>query len=261
MVSKDKSATRGKQSGTKQQQQTPQKTSTSKASCDDVGEIVSSILGQLIPVLVKTIAAAVDAAVSANMTKITEESGKNIELEQKMLKHAILSRYELDRLEQYSRRESIRVNGIDEAPGPDGEDLTGVMVQLGKKIGIDLKSSDISVVHRLGRKSDKPRPVLCKFVARSHKDAFMKKRKGLKDIPEFKTKVFINEDLTQLKAKLMAYAKSLDNVKRVNSYNGRLFCTMTNEKTEILDNPDDLFKLGVMNLDYNRLGLSNFKTE
>ena len=85
-----------------------------------------------------------------------------------------------------------------------------------------------------------------------------KNRKKLKDIPEAKGKIYINEDLTPLRAKLFGYIKSLNNVERVNTANGRIHCNLANNSHVILNSPDDLFKIGVEQIDMSRLGLNHY---
>ena len=88
---------------------------------------------------------------------------------------------------------------------------------------------------------------------------FIEEQKKLKDIPDTKGKVFINdEDLTSLRAKLFGYAKSLDCVDRASTANGRVH--PQGRKHVILDTPGDLFKLGVESVDLilSRLGLGQY---
>lgn len=101
----------------------------------------------------------------------------------------------------------------------------------------------------------RPKPVLCKFVSRKTRDAVIKQRKLLKDK---KDKIFLNDDLTLLRAKLFRYAKNLPNVKRANTNNGKIHCTTNADVHIIIDTPDDLFKLGVESIDYSRLGIQDY---
>ena len=63
-------------------------------------------------------------------------------------------------------------------------------------------------------------------------------------------KVFINEDLTTLRFKLLHCIKSMDLVKSVTTRDGKMHCQMKNGRKEVVENPDDLFKLGVNNITY-----------
>ena len=131
-----------------------------------------------------------------------------------------LHKFDLDQLEQYSRRESIGICGIDETAGEDtddlvrelaadigvtlkpediricgidetaGEDTDHLVRELAADIGVTLKPEDISVSHRLPGRSGSTRPIIVKFARRNTKTAMM--RKG----------VYINNDLTSLHAKM-----------------------------------------------------------
>ena len=67
-------------------------------------------------------------------------------------------RYENDRLEQYSRRETIRVVGVKEEEGWIASRRYWVFSKL-------LVQTDISVVHRTGDRNRKGRPILVRFVS------------------------------------------------------------------------------------------------
>ena len=54
--------------------------------------------------------------------------------------------WKLDALEQYSRRENVKIVGTDEKVG---EDTTAIVVQVAESIGLNIKPEDISVSHRL----------------------------------------------------------------------------------------------------------------
>ena len=102
--------------------------------------------------------------------------------------------------------------------GDNEDDLTKEVIKIADALDVVVKEEDISVTHRVGKLvpgNVRPRTVLCKFVSRRPKDRLMKRRKMLKDIPQFKGKVFINEDLTSLRAQLLSYVKDLPNVKEL----------------------------------------------
>ena len=216
----------------------------------DVAELTNHIIMKVLPVIVDTVATAVDKAVTAVVQRLTESLDTK-GTQSKMQRQALMAKYDTDRLEQYTRRETIRISGL---PEEEGEDVIGKVVDLGKKIGVDLDTKDISVVHRNGRKiQGQHRQILCRFVSRASADKLHAKRSHLKDFAEYRSKVFINEDLTPLRSRMLGYAKSVPGVKRVSSKNGRIFCNMENDKLVILDTPDDMFKLGLESIDYTAL--------
>ena len=69
----------------------------------------------------------------------------------------------VDELEQYDRRNSLRLslNTKEE----DAENTDEIVMNVAKKLGVDIECSDISRSHRVGRPGSKPRPILVKFVS------------------------------------------------------------------------------------------------
>jgi len=90
----------------------------------------------------------------------------------------------------------------------------------------------------------------------------MTAKKNLKDKPIYK-KVYINDDLTAMRAKLLGMAKECDNVEACFTKDGKIMCFLKNDKRAIkrpvvIETPDDLFKVGLDEVDYVRLGLRDF---
>ena len=90
-------------------------------------------------------------------------------------------KFELNRLEQYSRKSSIRVYGVTET---DGERVgEKVIEKIKEEIDADIDAKEIDVVHRVGKKSqDKTRGILVKFVSHKTKEKIMRKKKSAKNI-------------------------------------------------------------------------------
>ena len=57
-----------------------------------------------------------------------------------------------------------------------------------------------------------------------------------------------------LRLKLLQYVKNIDNVKSAVKRKGKIHCVMKNGKKMTVDNPDDLFHLGVADIDYGEFG-------
>ena len=172
-----------------------------------------------------------------------------------MQRQSLLLRYEQDRLEQYSRQESVRVAGIpgdnDETP----EQLSQKLLDVLKECEPSVTAEDISVLHRAGPfnlrggSRNPKRPVLCKFISRSKKEAVMKGKKKLKANEDDLFKhVYVNEDLTLLRAKLFIFARNHPNVKGATTIEGRILCWLKSgsgdNRPTLIESPDDLFKLG-----------------
>ncbi|KAL7375153.1 hypothetical protein ABVT39_012820 [Epinephelus coioides] len=69
----------------------------------------------------------------------------------KVLDKCILeSRYKEDELEQYSRKENVRINGIEETDEETEDQLVEKVCQLAAAAGTTVTEKDISTAHRLG---------------------------------------------------------------------------------------------------------------
>jgi len=90
--------------------------------------------------------------------------------------------YAIDKQNQYSRRENIRITGL---PENDFKQLCG-------KMGIEVKKEDIVACHRVrdpGKK--KPRTLIVRFVSTNLKFKIFTNKKKLQDCPELKKVWFI----------------------------------------------------------------------
>ena len=118
-----------------------------------------------------------------------------------------------DALEQHGRRHSLRISGISDTQ----EDTTEALVSLANNVlelEPQLMVKDISVSHRLPKRrnapAEEPHPIIARFVSRTDRDRVIKARKHLKDCNrDHNTKIYINEDLTAIRAKLFAISRSL----------------------------------------------------
>ena len=145
----------------------------------------------------------------------------------------------VDELEQYGRRNSIRVTSV---PETEGECTDDVMVKLCKAAGVDVSPEMIDRSHRVGKKEDGTpgsRPILVKFTSYRHKKLAMGAKKALADVDTRKLfpdaswpalprsaqasgsraaatpRVFFNHDLTKLRSEIAFRARNLKRHKKV----------------------------------------------
>ena len=123
--------------------------------------------------------------------KVSNLKVKNLEIENARLKRATnLTLFKLDALEQYGRRENLRIYGVPETNNnnDDGED---VVLRIAKFLQIDLQGMDIQRAHRLGKKTKnierKPRPVIARFVSFKKRNEILFAKSKLKNSADFKT--------------------------------------------------------------------------
>ena len=78
---------------------------------------------------------------------VEEMKKENLELRRVIEWKDVEAKIALDRHEQYSRRESIRVFGLEEKVGEDVEEM---VLEVGRKVGINLQKRDVAACHRVG---------------------------------------------------------------------------------------------------------------
>ncbi|CAG2199234.1 unnamed protein product [Mytilus edulis] len=151
-----------------------------------------------------------------------------------------LNAYAIDNQNQYSRRENLRIAGINEE---EGEDLFSVLVTICDAMNLKLNKSDIVSCHRVGKKGiqNNNRTVIMR-TTRDFKAKIFANKKGLHGKPDFKN-IYFNDDLTTLKFKLFQIVRKLDNVKAAHTRDGKIHCILKDNSRQIVENPDDLFKL------------------
>ncbi|KAK7484767.1 hypothetical protein BaRGS_00023941 [Batillaria attramentaria] len=82
--------------------------------------------------------------------------------------------YDNDRLQQYSRRESLRIYGLKTEDEETAEAVEKKALKVFADAGVNIAPEDIAAVHRAGKGTKGTKPILVKFVSR-------KKRRGIQD--------------------------------------------------------------------------------
>ena len=122
----------------------------------------------------------------------------------------------VDHLEMYSRRSSIRINGV---PENNEENTDNIVVKISECIGVDIFQDHIDRSHRVGRKGDYNRPIIVKFHGHRQKVSLLKAKRKLKEIDTVKlfgaTRIFLNEDLTKERAAVAAEARKMKKEGRI----------------------------------------------
>lgn len=131
---------------------------------------------------------------------------------------------EINDLEQYTRRNSVRIYGINDQNRTESSRESGeaVIKMLKNKLDMPINLSDIDVAHRLGQfRKDGNRPIICKFVSRETKNSVLRNRRNLKGSP-----FVIREDLTTKNAKLLENTSQHPNVKNAWSDDGKIIALL-----------------------------------
>lgn len=188
------------------------------------------------------------------LKKIEDMSGRQdkIEEENKELKIKVRTlETSMDDLEQYTRNKNIQIDGV---PPKVNENLKEMMVEIGKKIDVDIKNEDIDAIHRIPTRSTKvPEPIVVQFLTRQMREAVVQKAKSSKvctkdlNIDGESKPIYVNEHLTRKKKHILFEARRIKfdkNYKFLWTKAGKIFIRKDERSTVInLNSIDDLQKI------------------
>ena len=100
------------------------------------------------------------------------------------------------------------------------------VVDVVKGTNVEICESDISVCHRVPAGGQSGKPSIVKFVRRETKLALMKKKSCLRN--QSGRPIFINDDITQLRARLLVSLKEKPDAKAANMINEEIVVYQTN---------------------------------
>lgn len=129
----------------------------------------------------------------------------------------IKARHHINELEQYSRRNCLRISGVKEETNEECSHLVQNIAC--QNLGIDLSPADIDRAHRLGpqRNDGKARQIIVKFTSYDARSRLIHARRKLKG-----TSIVIREDLTKQNQALLLEVKKNKHVKSVWSNDGKV---------------------------------------
>lgn len=201
----------------------------------------STIMDQIKP----TINGAVMEVVQPIMDKMDDVLNKFAVVQSETLKQnskIVSLERKYDQLEQYTRRNSLRIYGI---PESTEEDTSKLVLQLFReKMKLDIILSHIDRSHRIGvkdNKKTKSRAIIVKFVSYQSKNLIFKNKKVLKG-----TGIVIKEDLTIVRHQLLDLAVKKFGFRNVWTSDGNIVVFYNNKKTIVRsqeDLPQDYSKI------------------
>ncbi|KAE8741065.1 hypothetical protein FOCC_FOCC013403 [Frankliniella occidentalis] len=107
--------------------------------------------------------------------------------------------YKCEELEQYGRRNNVRIFGIAEQRNENTDQL---VLDLAKKLKVNIQLNNIDRSHRVGKPmGSTPRPIIVKFTSYASKKAVFQAKKLLKG-----TRTTVREDLTRERLALLKEA-------------------------------------------------------
>ena len=143
-------------------------------SSDVVGEdkIAVKVIALMLPVL--------EVLISSKQDGIIIEHDKAINKLQAEVRN---NAYKTDLLNQYTRRENLRISNVPEA---EGEVLSDVLIEIASSINVTIKHENINTVHRLGvKRAGKSRQIIARFVHREPRFLMLKNRSDLRKTEKF----------------------------------------------------------------------------
>ena len=146
-----------------------------------------------------------------------------------------------DDLEQYTRRNSLRISGIKENPKEDCYQVVLDLANSTLELDPPLTLTDIDRTHRSGTpQADRVRPILVKFATYRQRQRCMHQRSALRrKLPN----VYFNEDLTAKRSAVMWSARQAKKAKKIDgcwSSDGRLFIRTNSGTTHLIKDENDL---------------------
>lgn len=121
-----------------------------------------------------------------------EREKKRWEEERSVMKSAIRGLEEkLNYLENQSRRDNIVIKGLREEDKETWEDSAVKVIEVGKKIGVEISKNDVLRAHRIGGNGCQ-RPLVAKLRTWKIKEEFMKNKAKLRG-----TDIIVHEDMSK----------------------------------------------------------------
>lgn len=208
---------------------------------------ISAIIQSSIPDFKTIVADAVkDSFKSLNdeVKTLREENvslkNQNSELEKKVVEVENVN----EALEQYGRRNSVRISGV---PVRQNEVTDDLVLDIAAALDVPMDMWEIDRSHRVGKATKRNRDILVKFVSYRSRQKLYSRRKELRD-NDATTGVFINEDLTQSRSKLLYNARLLTKgdtaiFKAAYSSDGKIFILDKSDTRHLIQSNDSLNKL------------------
>ena len=151
--------------------------------------------------------------------------------------------------EQYSRKNNVRIHGLEEH---SEEDVEAKVIGMAKdELGVEIKPEEIEIAHRIGQARNnssetarsqgnpKPRSIIVKFVSNKTKMKLLTKRKLLKG-----KKIVIVEDMATDIAKRLKKLKEKASVESAWFVNGKIkYIQRGDSRTMLLRNWDELMNI------------------
>lgn len=182
--------------------------------------------------LAKTLSTIIIKKYEDQLNKL-EYNVKQVESQLKESEHLLNNaNLRIQHLEQYSRRNSLRIFGIPETKDENTD--TMICNLISEKLQISLNPTDLDRTHRIGKISTKDRPIIVKFATYNARARVFNLKRYFKG-----TNITVKEDLTKYNVNLLKTAAEKYGFKNAWSRDGNIFYK-TNNQIRQIKNIDDL---------------------
>ena len=146
---------------------------------------------------------------NASLRRQLTESDQSLKSENASLRQQMsVIRTQHDDLEQYGRRMSVRIEGIEVKENETNDDLRAMVTEEMSKLGVSLRDEDIVRLHRSSRPSMKDGVTTAQTIVKVASWRAREKLHGLnKKAKNLKRRVRVNNDLTRRRYQLLSRAR------------------------------------------------------
>lgn len=214
-----------------------------RSQMPDVDSIVNRAVDSAVNRITDTLAREV-ASVKKENADLKKE---NVDLKSSLRKlEARVTKVEeaADLIEQYSRRNCVRISGVLEE---NNEDTDRIVQNMARDLNVNLTLADIDRSHRVGKpRVGHQRPIIVKFATYRARQSLYMKRLDLRDKDSW-SNVFVNEDLTARRNELLFFARQYVKTKILKSAyssDGKIFVKDNRDKKHMIHTKEDLEVFG-----------------
>ena len=147
---------------------------------------------------------------------------------------------DLDSVEQYNRRNTLRIGGVPEEPS---ENTDAKVVKIASAADCTIQLNEIDRSHRVGKaKKDRPKDIIVKFVSYNARVRLYEARMRLKETDGYNS-VTINEHLTRKRKQLLVRARKMVKgklLKKAWSRDGTVYIEDLKDRRRKINNESDL---------------------
>ena len=199
-----------------------------------ISSIIPACISQIITQVRTEIQVAIPSAVKQAVEQVKEEMKaeiiKHIEddlyYQEERCNVAAMSQAET--VENYTRRDNIRISGVQEDPDhtgnrnvPEKDSVTiKKIIEVATSIGVEVDERDISTAHRLPGRRAGERVIIARFARRLVKTQILRNKKKLSEVG---SNVKIFEDISPARAKFLAMMKRDTRVESAWTREGTIF--------------------------------------